>query len=399
MKFKRFLITILAGFLVYFSSNAYLNRLQDKKNIDDYGTEAAENNKRKKVANEILVLLVGVDASKNKENPEPTRTDTIMLCKINSETGKIDLLSIPRDSRVKVRDEFTKINHAHAYGGMELTLKTLRDFLGVDIDYYAEVNFKAVVDIVDGMGGVNYKVPKGVEIKSGGVHIKSGMNKMNGKEVLTYLRARSIYENADLGRVNAQQEFLKALINELVKKSKTISMTSLVETYFKSVKTNIPLKTMLEIASKISNFSSEKFTTYTVPGVPDMIGGISYYIPDYEKTWEIVNKVFSKYKLKGWKKEDSSYREYENFGYSNDQNLSNDNYQKQIENNQTIQEIPEYDNEIIQETPRENNEKQQETPAENSQEQGGNTGENQTENGTVDDKNYFDGMNNSTGDN
>ena len=76
-----------------------------------------------------------------------------MLCKINSETGKVDILSIPRDSRVKVRDEFTKVNHAHAYGGIELTLKTLRDFLGLDIDYYAEINFEAVVNIVDEIGG------------------------------------------------------------------------------------------------------------------------------------------------------------------------------------------------------------------------------------------------------
>lgn len=345
MKFKRFLITVFLAFFVYFTSNAYLNRLQDKKNIKDYGNEAAVSNKGKKVDDEILVLLVGVDASQNKENPEPTRTDTIMLCKINSKTGKVDLLSIPRDSRVKVRDEFTKVNHAHAYGGIELTLKTLRDFLGLDIDYYAEVNFEAVENIVDRMGGVNYKVPDGVIINADGVNIKPGMNKMNGKEVLTYLRARSIYENADLGRVNAQQQFLKAMVNEMVKKSKSISMTSLVESYFKDVKTNLPMSTMLDIASKISNFSSDKFSTYTVPGIPSMIDGISYYIPDFEKTWDIVDKVFSKYKLKNWNKEDSWYREYENFGFSNDENLSNEDYQNLNENHKEIQKNQDLENE------------------------------------------------------
>lgn len=344
MKFKRFLITVFLAFIVYFASNAYLNRLQDKKNIQDYGNEAAVSNKGKKVDDEILVLLVGVDASQNKENPEPTRTDTIMLCKINSKTGKVDLLSIPRDSRVKVRDEFTKVNHAHAYGGIELTLKTLRDFLGLDIDYYAEVNFEAVENIVDSMGGVNYKVPDGVTINADGVNIKPGMNKMNGKEVLTYLRARSIYENADLGRVNAQQQFLKAMVNEMVKKSKSISMTSLVESYFKDVKTNLPMATMLDIASKISNFSSDKFSTYTVPGTPSMIDGVSYYIPDFEKTWDIVDKVFSKYKLKNWNKEDSWYREYENFGFSNDENLSNEDYQNLNENHQEIQKNQDLEN-------------------------------------------------------
>lgn len=337
MKFKRFLITVFLAFFVYFTSNAYLNRLQDKKNIKDYGNEAAVSNKGKKVDDEILVLLVGVDAIQDKNNPEQTRTDTIMLCKINSKTGKIDLLSIPRDSRVKVRDEFTKVNAAHSYGGIELTLKTLRDYLGLDIDYYVEVNFDAVVNIVNGVGGVNYKVPEGVVIDKDNTHIKPGMNKMDGKDVLLYLRTRGIYANADLGRVNAQQQFLKAMVDEMKRKSKSISMTSLVESYFKDVKTNLPMTTMLDMASKISNFSSDKFTIYTAPGTPKMIDGVSYYIPDFEKTWEIVDKVFSKYKLKNWSKDDSCYREYENTRYSDQEYISNEDYQNLNENKEKNQ--------------------------------------------------------------
>ena len=133
------------------------------------------------------------------------------------------------------------------------------------------------------------------------------------------------------------------MVNEMVKKSESISMTSLVESYFKDVKTNLPMATILDIASKISNFSSDKFSTYTVPGTPSMIDGVSYYIPDYEKTWEIVDKVFAKYKLKNWNKEDSWYREYENFGFSNDENLSNEDYQNLNENHQQNQNDPEED--------------------------------------------------------
>ena len=273
-----------------------------------------------------------------------------MLCKINSETGKVDIFSIPRDSRVKVRDEFTKVNHAHAYGGIELTLKTLRDFLGVDIDYYAEINFDAVVNIVDEIGGVNYKVPEGIRLDAGNTHIRPGINKMNGKDVLTYLRARKIYKNADLGRVNAQQEFMKGIINELLKKSKEINMTSLIETYFKDVKTNVPFGTMVDFANNMSNFSSDKFKTYTVPGEASMIDGVSYYIPDYEATWDIVNKVFPKYKLKGWSKEDSYYWEYEYYNYSYKNYESNEDYNKIEENkNNKIDNYTDYeDNKSIE---------------------------------------------------
>ncbi|WP_276876447.1 LCP family protein [Anaerococcus hydrogenalis] len=332
MKFKRLLITLLTVATVYFGSNLFLNRLENKKNITNYGKEAASENKYQKVDHEILVLMVGVDVNENNENPDFTRTDTIMLCKINAETGKVDLLSIPRDSRIKVRDEFTKANHAHAYGGIGLTLKSLRDFLGLDIDYYVEINYDALVDIVDGMGGLKYKVPKGISIDHGDVHIRPGINDMDGMDVLWYLRTRKIYDNGDLGRVNAQQEFLKAIVNELVKKSKEISMTSLIETYFKDVKTNLPFSTMVEFANSMSNFSSDKFKTYTVPGEASMIDGISYYIPDYEATWDIVNKVFPKYKLKGWKKEDSYYWEYEYYNYSYKNYGSNEDYNKIKEN-------------------------------------------------------------------
>ena len=332
MKFKRLLITLLTVATVYFGSNLFLNRLENKKNITNYGKEAASENKYQKVDHEILVLMVGVDVNENNENPDFTRTDTIMLCKINAETGKVDLLSIPRDSRIKVRDEFTKANHAHAYGGIGLTLKSLRDFLGLDIDYYVEINYDALVDIVDGMGGLKYKVPKGISIDHGDVHIRPGINDMDGMDVLWYLRTRKIYDNGDLGRVNAQQEFLKAIVNELVKKSKEISMTALIETYFKDVKTNLPFSTMVEFANSMSNFSSDKFKTYTVPGEASMIDGISYYIPDYEATWDIVNKVFPKYKLKGWKKEDSYYWEYEYYNYSYKNYGSNEDYNKIKEN-------------------------------------------------------------------
>ena len=332
MKFKRLLITLLTVATVYFGSNLFLNRLENKKNITNYGKEAASENKYQKVDHEILVLMVGVDVNENNENPDFTRTDTIMLCKINAETGKVDLLSIPRDSRIKVRDEFTKANHAHAYGGIGLTLKSLRDFLGLDIDYYVEINYDALVDIVDGMGGLKYKVPKGISIDHGDVHIRPGINDMDGMDVLWYLRTRKIYDNGDLGRVNAQQEFLKAIVNELVKKSKEISMKSLIETYFKDVKTNLPFSTMVEFANSMSNFSSDKFKTYTVPGEASMIDGISYYIPDYEATWDIVNKVFPKYKLKGWKREDSYYWEYEYYNYSYKNYGSNEDYNKIKEN-------------------------------------------------------------------
>ena len=110
---------------------------------------------------EYLILMVGVDQAAGEEgNEDFTRTDTIMLLKANVKDGTIKLLSIPRDSRVLVRNTYDKVNHAHAFGGIELTLQSLRNFLGLDIDYYVQVNYQALVNIVDAIGGVDYEVPE-----------------------------------------------------------------------------------------------------------------------------------------------------------------------------------------------------------------------------------------------
>lgn len=326
MKFKRFIVSILVIILAYFSSNAILNKLNDNKNISNYGSEAASHNKKQKVDHELLVLLVGVDVNSGEESSDFTRTDTMMLCKINAKTGKIDLLSIPRDSRIKVREEFTKANHAHAYGGIELTMQSIRKFLGLDIDYYAEINYEGLVKIIDALGGISYDVPEGISIDHGDVHIRPGKTLMDGEDVLWFLRTRKIYNNGDLGRVETQQEFMKNIINELVKKSKTMNMGSFIQTYFKYVKTNLPLTSLVEFSGNMEIFSSDKFTNYTVPGVAYDIDGVSYYIPNYEKTWDIVEDVFGKYKLNGWEKEDSGYIEYEDFNYGYAQDFSSEDY-------------------------------------------------------------------------
>lgn len=332
MRLKRILASIFVLLLVFLGSNKILDILQDKKMVENYGIAVAEKNKSQIVDHELLILLVGVDKNPDTEDTgDFTRTDTIMLCKVNTETGNIDILSIPRDSRIKVREEFTKANHAHAYGGIDLTLQSLRNFLGIDIDYYAEVNYDAVVSIVDALGGVDYNVPKGIHVVKGGdVDIRPGQNHLNGNDVLWYLRTRHIYENGDLGRVGTQQEFVKAMVDEIVKKSSKQNLTTFIESYIKYVKTNVPMSLILDILTNISSLSSDRVSTYIVPGVAEMIGDTSYYIPDYQKTWDIIDEVFSEYKLDYWKKSDSGYTEYTDFSYSGEEsqipNTSIDNY-------------------------------------------------------------------------
>src|SRR5699024_7242827 len=91
-----------------------------------------------------------------------TRTDTLMLVLCNKITKDIQIISVSRDTRVFVNGNLDKINSAHSYGGMPLTIKTIREFMGIDLDYFLQVSFEGVVDGVDALGGIDINVDQRV---------------------------------------------------------------------------------------------------------------------------------------------------------------------------------------------------------------------------------------------
>lgn len=311
MKIKRILALIFAFALSFVASKFVLDFLDQRSNANIYAEGGTfEDQAVKTSKDEYLILMVGVDQAAGEENNEDfTRTDTIMLMKANVKDGTIKLLSIPRDSRVLVRNTYDKVNHAHAFGGIELTLQSLRNFLGLDIDYYAQVNYQALVNIVDAIGGVDYEVPEGVEIKKWTLDIKPGMNHFDGTDTMWYLRTRHIYNNGDIGRVEAQQDFIKAMVDQAVLKSKQMNLMTVISSYIKYVKTNLPMPIIMDLVKNINNFSSDKVETFIVPGNEATINRTSYYIPDERGTWDIVDEEFADFKLKKWTEEVSGLPE------------------------------------------------------------------------------------------
>ncbi|WP_073998396.1 LCP family protein [Anaerococcus urinomassiliensis] len=372
MKAKRFFITLLVILLGFFGSKFILDRLEASQRFNINGNENIINDDAvKKEEGQYLILLVGVDKNGNDDNTDFTRTDTIMLVSADTKTGNMELLSIPRDSRVKIRDKFDKVNHAHAFGGIELTMQTLRQFLGLDIDYYVQVNYQALINIVDALGGVDYDVPEGINIHKGKVKIHPGPNHLDGNEVMWYLRTRNIYNNGDIGRVNTQQAFVKAMVDEMVKKSKDMNLMTFISNYIKYVKTNLPMSAMLDLAGHINSFSSDKMSTHTVPGMEQTINGTSYWIPDYDKTWQIVDDSYSNFKLKNWKKEDSGYEEYKDFGQIEDQSQTSGITEKKDDGQAEeapvpqTQTIPMQNNNENWQAPSQNNNQSYQAPSEN----------------------------------
>lgn len=306
---KKFIITFilsLVAFTILYSTLWY--KVLDKETVaaPGDGTELEDDELDDKyelpVDNEIVFAMMGVDAKDVKQS-KGTRTDTLMLFKVNFESGKIDILSIPRDTRVLIRGKEDKINHAHAFGGPSLTIRTIEDFLGIDLNYYVKVDYKAVRSIVTAIGGVEIDVPQRMRYSDPtddpplNINLQAGLQTLDGDQAHDFLRFRS-YRDGDLGRISAQQYFMKELIKQTLQLKNIVKLPGLVETYFDYVETNIPMSMVLKGIKAAKNMDTENMTTTTIPGTSKKIGGIDYLIYDREVRDSIVQEMFADYLLK-----------------------------------------------------------------------------------------------------
>lgn len=286
--------------------NGYLDEEEKAEEIEEKG--------------EILFLLMGVDdlegqggirAIKKMEEDENgykrtgMRTDTMILCKFNYETGEITMLSIPRDSRVNIRGRksMDKINHAHSYGGPNLAIQTVKDFLNIDLEYYVTVDYYAVKEIVDAIGGVELDVPQRMYYSDPTdsppllIGIQPGLQTLNGDKALEYLRFRS-YPEGDIGRVKAQQYFMKEFIKQALQPKNIVKIPKMIQTYFNYVDTNIPITAALKAVPKLNDIDFENIKMATIPGEGRDIGPHNYYIPYEEETRQLVEEMFEGFVLR-----------------------------------------------------------------------------------------------------
>lgn len=307
LKFIVFLAIVVLVW--YFGSIAYqkltFGDIPSKINKEEVNAQdLGEDNKIKPaVDDELLFLLAGTDQNSGSSNGH-TRSDTMMLIKINFKDGNVDILSLPRDTRVSVNGKMDKLNHAASYGGIELTMKTIRDWLDIDLDYYMRVNFESTVQLVDLIGGVEIDVPevvaKGINNNPGihnGVKINSGLQKLDGKQALEFVRFRKGYATGDYGRVEAQQKFMTALIKELFKPKNILNFPNFIDLATKDTDTNISKLYLISKMTSASKFKSDNIDRHIIPGDGEYIDNVSYYVYNKKKTINLRDELYSQYRL------------------------------------------------------------------------------------------------------
>ena len=330
-------IFLIASMLTFMVSGAIICTIICKYNSIVISTAGISNNKQDLSAQEMLiekdkekigelnktVAVFGIDK-------EGIHTDIILVANLNTLTNKINILSIPRDTKVewsnRQRDKYneitgndkriSKINEMYNHGRVYQNPANIRDFtideieniLGVKVDNFVIINIKAFREIVDEIGGVEVDVPRRMYYKDEcqGLYIdlQPGLQTLNGDKSEQFVRFRKTlevggegkgYAQGDIGRIGAQQIFLEAFAKKVISPQVIDDLPTIVNSLFKYVKTDIQITQVMEYLDFIDRVKLENIQFYTMPGKEerDIHDGKWYFYTDYNKLDSIRKDMFS----------------------------------------------------------------------------------------------------------
>lgn len=275
-------VFILSGMVGAFFANALVDNKPDYNEDDKKGMLVAKD--------KATVMIMGVD----ERADDVGRSDTLMIATLDPDKNQAALLSVPRDTRVKIKGHgFDKINAAYAYGGRKLTQETIESLLNTHIDHYIKINVHGFTKIIDALGGIDIDVEKRMYYEDpwdddGGLYIdlQPGMQHMDGKTAITYVRYRD--EEGDIGRIKRQQNFMKAVMDKLVSPTIIPKLPAIVSAVSDSVETDMSVSEILSFLGTLQDAKDNGLKSEMLPGKPVYIEGISYWVPDISKTRKIL---------------------------------------------------------------------------------------------------------------
>ena len=244
-------------------------------------------------SNRLNVLLLGTNTN---------LADTIMLVSYDMDTDYIDIISIPRDTYYP-REGYNKaaqkkINASYTTNGALSVATAVSDLLeGIPINCYMEIDYEGIKNIVDAMGGVP------MTIMEGGMHyedpyddpplvidIPEGYQVLDGEHAVQFLRFRKGYANGDIGRIQAQQEFMKSAFKQAL----GLNVVSVARSVIKNVESDVSVGTVVSLAKKATSLSTDKIRTYTVPGEAKIgEGNLSFWYSDEDGIKEMLTEIYS----------------------------------------------------------------------------------------------------------
>ncbi|WP_160725753.1 polyisoprenyl-teichoic acid--peptidoglycan teichoic acid transferase TagU [Bacillus sp. USDA818B3_A] len=276
------LLLLVIGVGVY-AYNVY-SSLQTAVETMNEPLEKTQSDKREepvavKEKDPFSVLMLGVD----ERSGDRGRSDTMIVLTVNPNSNTVKMLSIPRDTRTEIVGKGTtdKINHAYAFGGVQMSVNTVENFLNIPIDYYMKVNMEGFRDIVNAVGGIT--VQNDLDFTYDGYHFTKGTLNLDGKKALAYSRMRYDDPRGDFGRQTRQRQIIQAVIKEGASLSGLTNYSDIFNALGKNVKTNLTFDEMVDIQKNYKSVGSN-ITQMEIKETGTKIGGIYYgIVSDAEK--------------------------------------------------------------------------------------------------------------------
>ena len=220
-KWKRIvgILVSLIFFVLFISITSYMGSTYAMFNKISKGGIEASGPKAKNVdvtEKAFNVYVTGIDQWEEEKGKDLERSDVNMIVTVNPQTKQILLTSIPRDSYIKLHtaQQMDKLTHTGIYG-VEETLRTVEDWMGIDLNYYVKMNFTAVRDIINAMGGIRVYSPVAFDSSLRDYHYEKGWNELGGRQALFFARERHAFEDEDEMRVENQQRVMKGIIEKM----------------------------------------------------------------------------------------------------------------------------------------------------------------------------------------
>lgn len=244
------------------------------------------------------VLLVGNDDGNGN-------TDTIILGRIDTVLHKMDFVSIPRDTLVNISWDIRKINAVY-WGtvnsggvGIEGLRQQIKNLIGFDVDCYAVIDLDVFIDTVNALGGIYFDVPVNMDYEDASqnlyIHVKSGYQLLDGEQAMGVVRFRSGYANGDLGRVEMQQQFLKAAASQFITLGNIPNISKVTQILSDGMDTNLSAANIAFFLRQALQCRSEDINFYTMPNSPSMVHSLSYTFVELYDWLDMINAHLNPY--------------------------------------------------------------------------------------------------------
>lgn len=231
----------------------------------------------------FIVYIAGHDNYGNLE--DEGRTDVNILVAVNPQTRQIVMVSVPRDSYLRIpgkgANQYDKLTHAGNYG-IRTSIRTLENALDIDVNYFVQMNFSSFMEIIDAVDGVEVDNPDAFLSSQSNNYYDSGIITLDSAGALDFVRERYNLPEGDFSRQRNQGLVIEAVFKKVVSTDLLFNFQGVMEAVSDSVATNMPVGTIMDFVNyQMSTNADWDFQTLRVSG-EDAMGLPSYAMPDYE---------------------------------------------------------------------------------------------------------------------